>query len=361
MLEETSENLQTTFNKQLTASKTLKELEDMRLSFLGKKGELTLLLKSLGNCPIEVRKDMGQKLNILRQFMVEALAEKKEVLEKNILSEKLASEFEDLTLPTEVEEIGCVHPITQVKNEIVDIFSKMDFVVEDGPEIETDFNNFTALNINETHPARQSHDTFYINKKEQDGLPLLLRTHMSTVQIRTMQREKKPLRMIAMGRCYRSDYDATHTPMFHQVEGLVLGPNITMGHMKWCLQKFLSEFFGVENLNIRMRPSYFPFTEPSAEVDVSCKRTKEKLVVGDYDEWLEILGCGMVHPNVLKNCGINPEKVQGFAFGCGIDRLAMLKYGIPDLRSFFESDKRWLEHYGFKSLDVPSAILEGRG
>jgi len=359
MLEETSEDLQNAFKQQLSLSETLEDLEKIRLAFLGKKGKVTLSLKSLGSQSIEVRKSFSKDLNILRSFIAESLTEKKELFQKRDLSEKISKEFEDLSLPVVVEERGCVHPITQVKDELIDIFSKMEFTLEDGPEIETDFNNFTALNINEAHPARQSHDTFYINQKDKNRLPLLLRTHMSTVQIRTMMKDKKALRMIAMGKCYRADYDATHTPMFHQIEGLVLGPDITMAHMKWCLQKFLSEFFEVDKVNLRMRPSYFPFTEPSAEVDIGCKRTKEKLLIGEYDEWLEILGCGMVHPNVLKNCGIDPEEVQGFAFGCGIDRLAMLKYGIPDLRSFFETDKRWLEHYGFQGLDIPSSVMEG--
>ncbi len=354
---ETPKKLRDTFKKKLEAAKNLEALEEVRLDFLGKKGNITANLKLLSTYPIDVRKELGAELNKLRMAIIDDLTKKKEGLEKEVLLEKIAGEFEDLTLPTLREDKGCVHPITQVKSELANIFSKMNFTVEEGPEIETDFNNFTALNIHDSHPARQSHDTFYINERDENSLPFLLRTHMSTVQIRTMKRDKKPMRMISMGRCYRSDYDSTHTPMFHQIEGLVIGPNITMGNLKWCLQNFLSIFFEVEKVSMRLRPSYFPFTEPSAEVDIGCKRTKENLMIDDYDEWLEILGCGMVHPNVLRSCDIDPEEFQGFAFGCGIDRLAMLKYGIPDLRTFFETDKRWLEHYGFKSLDVPGFML----
>lgn len=354
-----TQELYQAFKQELNGACNLGSLEYVRVAFLGKKGKLTSGLKSLGNQPIEVRKELGAELNQLRQYMVEALSSRKAVLEESALEEKLHSEFEDLTLPALSSNAGRVHPITQVKDELIAIFADMDFSVESGPEIETDFNNFTALNIPEAHPARQNHDTFYIDKDEEKGVPYLLRTHMSTVQIRTMCRDKKPLRIIAPGRCYRSDYDATHTPMFHQIEGLVLGRDITMGHMKWCLKQFLCKFFQVDDIKMRFRPSYFPFTEPSAEVDINCKRTKDKIVLGEGDDWLEVLGCGMVHPNVLINCGLDPENIQGFAFGCGLDRLAMLKYGIPDLRTFFESDKRWLEHYGFESLDIPSPVLGG--
>lgn len=356
--------LQTSFNQALEACSTLEELDALRVRYMGKKGILTQELKQLGGLSMEERKSRGAALNTLGEKISLAISQLKATMQEKAMADRLASEGLDLTLPTPPVDAGKVHPITQVKNELVAIFSTMGFTVEDGPDIETDFNNFTALNMGPSHPARHELDTFYLTipqEEESADQPLLLRTHMSTVQIRTMLRKAKDmkggLRMVALGRCYRSDYDATHTPMFHQIEGLVIGPTITMAHMKGCLETFLAKFFNLSDVPLRLRPSFFPFTEPSAEVDIRCHKAKDKLVFGQGDHWLEILGCGMVHPNVLRNCGLDPTIHQGFAFGCGIDRLAMLKYGIPDLRSFFEGDKRWLQHYGFDSLDIPSPIF----
>ncbi len=346
-------------------------LEAVRVEALGKKGKLTEAMKTLGGLDAEARKAMGAALNRAKDSVSAALEARGKILAKAALSEKLEKERIDVTLPARPDNDGRVHPITQTLDEIVTIFASMGFKVAKGPEIETDWNNFTALNLPPDHPARQMQDTFYmpdavaVAGSEADRRAvaspekMVLRTHTSPVQIRTMMGQKPPIRIIAPGRTYRCDYDMTHTPMFHQFEGLVIDEKTNMGHLKGCFLDFLRAFFGIDDLPIRFRPSYFPFTEPSAEVDIGCSRKDGKLKLGNYGDWLEIGGSGMVHPNVLKNCGIDPEKYQGFAFGTGIERLAMLKYGIPDLRTFFEADIRWLKHYGFVPLDIPNPAFVG--
>jgi phenylalanyl-tRNA synthetase alpha chain len=330
-------------------------LEDVRIAALGKKGRVSELMKGLGKMTPEERKEMGPKLNGLKDRLNEALAARKSALKGAVLEARLATEKVDVTLPVRDSalEQGRIHPLSQVYDEVISIFADMGFAVEQGPDIETDNYNFTALNFPEGHPAREMHDTFYFEPRE-DGSRLLLRTHTSPVQARTMEAGKPPFRFVAPGRTYRCDSDQTHTPQFHQIEGLVIDEETHLGHLKWTLEEFLRAFFEVEGVELRFRPSFFPFTEPSMEVDVRCARLGNEIRIGEGDDWLEILGCGMVHPNVLKNCGVDPEKYQGFAFGMGIDRIAMLKYGIPDLRAFFESDLRWLRHYGFAALDVPT-------
>ena len=285
--------------------------------------------------------------------MAELIVARKMVLEKAGIDARLIEEKIDVTLPARPETQGAIHPISQTIDEVISIFGEMGFRVAEGPDIEEDWYNFTALNIPLDHPARQEHDTFYLNA-ERDGQRMVLRTHTSPVQIRTMQVQEPPIRIIVPGRTYRCDHDATHSPMFHQVEGLHIDKGINMGHLKGCLNYFIKEFFEVDKIKMRFRPSHFPFTEPSAEVDIGYRIEKNKIIIGEGDKWLEVLGCGMVHPNVLKNCKVDPKIYQGFAFGIGIDRLAMLKYGINDLRSFFECDYRWLNHYGFDPLDVPT-------
>lgn len=336
----------------------VKSLEEIRVSVLGKKGQITEMMKSLGSLSIEEKKEMGQKLNVLKSEIENALEEKKIYLEEKELNAKLNSEKIDVTLPIRGETQGKIHPVSKIYEEVVAIFGQMGFSVAEGPDIEDTFYNFTALNMPEDHPARQMHDTFYI-PKEKDGSKdiddsYVIRTHTSPVQIRTMEKQQPPIRIIAPGRTYRSDYDATHTPMFHQVEGLVIDKGITMSHLKGCLYDFVKAFFELDDIPVRYRPSFFPFTEPSAEMDIGCTRNKNEIKIGGGSDWLEILGCGMVHPNVLRAGGIDPDVYQGFAFGVGIDRLAMLKYGIPDLRTFFESDIRWLKNYGFTPLDESS-------
>ena len=330
-------------------------LEDVRIAALGKKGRVSELMKGLGKMSPEERKEMGPKLNGLKDRLNEALAARKSALKQAALEARLATEKVDVTLPVREAAIdaGRIHPLSQVYDEVIAIFADMGFAVEQGPDIETDNYNFTALNFPEGHPAREMHDTFYFEPGE-DGSRLLLRTHTSPVQARTMEKGKPPFRFVAPGRTYRCDSDQTHTPQFHQIEGLVIDEETHLGHLKWTLEEFLRAFFEVEGVELRFRPSFFPFTEPSMEVDVRCARLGNEIRIGEGDDWLEILGCGMVHPNVLKNCGVDPEKYQGFAFGMGLDRIAMLKYGIPDLRAFFESDLRWLKHYGFAALDVPT-------
>lgn len=322
-------------------------LEEIRITCLGKKGKLTEQLKALGSASVEEKKTKGKALNLLKQEVMKALDARKSELEREELNAQLASETIDLSLPPRQETQGKIHPISQVIDEVTDIFGHLGFSVSEGPEIEDDVHNFTALNIPPEHPARQMHDTFYLEAKDEKGDPLVLRTHTSPVQIRTMMQGEPPFRIIAPGRTYRCDSDMTHTPMFHQVEGLVIEKNIHFGHLKGVIQQFLEAFFGLKDVPVRFRPSFFPFTEPSAEVDIGCSHSKDGLVIGGGDDWMEIMGCGMVHPNVLRNCGIDPDEWQGFAFGAGIERLAMLKYNIPDLRTFFDSDMRWLEHYGF--------------
>jgi len=327
----------------------LAALEAVRVSALGKKGRVSELMSKLGALPPDERKSFGQAVNTLKGKVSDALDAQKAKLETAGLDERLKTERADVTLPVRLGAVaeGRIHPVSQVFDEVVEIFADMGFAVAEGPDIETEEMNFDKLNIPAEHPARQDHDTFYFAPKA-DGSRLLLRTHTSPVQIRTMVREKPPIRIIAPGRVYRCDSDQTHTPMFHQIEGLVIDETTHMGHLKWVLQEFCKAFFEVDDVKMRFRASHFPFTEPSAEVDIGAE------AIGKPGQWLEILGCGMVHPNVLRNCGLDPEKYQGFAFGMGLDRLTMLKYGIPDLRAFFSGDLKWLSHYGFSMLDVPT-------
>jgi len=331
-------------------------LEDVRVKALGKSGEVSALMKGLGAMSPDERREAGAKLNAVKDAVGAAIEARKAVLADAELDERLKTERVDVTLPARPEAEGRLHPISQTIDEIVAIFGAMGFHVAEGPDIEDDFHNFTALNIPPEHPARQMHDTFYIQGADGTGGPggKLLRTHTSPVQIRTMKGSKPPIRIIAPGRTYRVDSDMTHSPMFHQVEGLVVDETTHMGHLKGCLIEFCRAYFGIPDLKLRFRPSFFPFTEPSAEVDIGCSRKGGELKIGAGDDWLEILGCGMVHPKVLELSGIDPARYQGFAFGMGIERIAMLKYGIPDLRTFYEADLRWLKHYGFLPLDVPS-------
>jgi len=330
-------------------------IESIRVAALGKKGRLTALMKSLGSMAPEERRSAGATLNVVKTEVAQAIERRKAELADIELDARLAQEGVDVTLPVRPEREGAIHPISQTIDEVVAIFGEMGFSVAEGPDIENDWNNFTALNIPAEHPARQEMDTFYL-PNDAEGNRMVLRTHTSPVQIRTMQTNPPPLRIIAPGRTYRSDYDATHSPMFHQVEGLVVDETTNMGHLKGCLIEFCRAYFGVDDLPVRFRPSYFPFTEPSAEVDIGCTREGGTFRIGHGDDWLEILGSGMVNPKVLENCGIDPDRYQGFAFGMGIERIAMLKYGIPDLRTFFEPDLRWLRHYGFSALDIPSMV-----
>ena len=332
---------------------SLDDLENLRVQVLGKKGSLTSIMKQLGSLEPEKRREAGQILNSLQKNIIESIDNKKSSLEETYLNEKLKNESLDITLPTRPENIGRIHPLSKTMDEVISIFAQMGFTVAEGPDIESDFYNFTALNIPQEHPARQEHDTFYFNEGE-NGERKVLRTHTSPVQIRTMEKLKPPLRVIVPGRTYRSDHDATHSPMFHQCEGLVIGDKLNMSHLKGCLIDFCRIFFGVDDLPVRFRPSYFPFTEPSAEVDIGCSRKSGELIIGEGDEWLEILGSGMVNPRVLQNCGLDPNEHQGFAFGMGLERVAMLKYGIPDLRPFFDSDLRWMKHYGFFPFEQTS-------
>lgn len=342
--------------KAIAGTYSLDELEKLRVHYLGKKGTISSQMSQIGKLPPEERKSFGAEVNNAKQAVETALTSRKETLEAEALNAKLANETIDVTLPVRLEAKGSIHPIMQVIEEVTTILAQQGFTVAEGPEVEDDFHNFNALNIPENHPARQMQDTFYLTASDEDSdSPLLLRTHTSSVQIREMADGKAPFRIIAPGRVYRSDYDMTHTPMFHQIEGLYIDKNIHMGHLKGCLHQFLRSFFELDDVPLRFRPSFFPFTEPSAEVDIGCKRGDGELKIGGGDDWLEILGCGMVHPNVLKNVGIDPHEYQGFAFGIGIERLAMLKYGMPDLRAFFDSDIRWLEHYSFNPLDIPTA------
>ena len=333
---------------EIAAADDLPSLEKARVSVLGKQGSVTALLKSLGGMTPEERQGCGPDIHALREEVTEAIAERRSALESAELERRLASERLDMTLPVEPLMEGSVHPVSQVMDELAEIFADLGFSVAD------DWRNFTALNIPESHPARAMHDTFYFDREDGQGHRMLLRTHTSPVQIRTMMSEKPPLYVIAPGRTYRSDSDSTHTPMFHQVEGLVIDKGITLGHLKWTLETFLKAFFERDDIILRLRPSYFPFTEPSAEVDVGYTLQNGRRVLGGSDHWMELLGSGMVHPKVIANCGLDPEVWQGFAFGCGIDRLAMLKYGMDDLRAFFDGDIRWLRHYGFSALDVPT-------
>jgi phenylalanyl-tRNA synthetase alpha chain len=359
-----------TLGKRLTAlveaASNLDELEAARVAVLGKNGELTALLKTLGTMTPEERVRQGQEINLLKAAISGTIEAQKAVFETAALNARLATETIDMTLPAAALPKGSVHPVSQVMDELAEIFADLGFSVATGPEIEDDWHNFTALNIPETHPARAMHDTFYFDKTDADGNPMLLRTHTSPVQVRTMMDVAKrtngagePIYIIAPGRTYRSDSDATHTPMFHQVEGLVIDRGIHLGHLKWTLETFLNAFFERDDITLRLRPSYFPFTEPSVEVDAGYSVENGRRIIGGDPNgtnggWMELLGSGMVHPKVIANCGLDPEIWQGFAFGCGIDRLAMLKYGMDDLRAFFDGDLRWAEHYGFNALDVPT-------
>ena len=354
-----AEKLESEISAAIDAAQDARALEDVRVAALGKKGSVSALLKTLGGMSADERQVNGPLFNALRDKLTDAIQAKKAALDSAALNARLSEETLDMTLPVapDAQFQGRIHPVSQAMEEINAIFADMDFDVAEGPDIESQFYNFTALNIPDAHPARQMHDTFYM-QAEEDGEALLLRTHTSPVQVRTMQDGQKdksgpPFRFIAPGRTYRCDSDQTHTPMFHQVEGLVVDATTHMGHLKHTLEAFLAAFFEVENIAIRFRPSYFPFTEPSMEIDMQCHRDGDKLVVGEGNDWMEIGGSGMVNPHVLRHAGIDAEKYQGFAFGMGIDRLAMLKYGAPDLRAFFEADLRWLKHYGFVPIDVP--------
>ncbi len=340
---------------EVSAAVDLDGLERVRLAALGKKGALTERLKGLRDLAPDERQAAGVGLNTVKGEVAAAIGARRQELAEAALEAQLADERVDITLPARPEAEGVVHPVSQVTDEIVAVFGDMGFGIAEGPDIEDDFHNFTALNIPPEHPARQEHDTFYF-RPGADGERKLLRTHTSPVQIRTMRNQKPPLRIIVPGRTYRCDSDQTHTPMFHQVEGLVVDKSTHMGHLKGCLQDFVRALFEVDDVPVRFRPSYFPFTSPSAEMDIGCTRAGGELKIGAGDDWLEILGCGMVHPKVLANCGIDPDVYQGFAFGLGIDRVAMLKYGIADLRGFFDADLRWLRHYGFAALDVPTTV-----
>lgn len=334
---------------EIAASTDLAGLDQVRVSAVGKKGRVSALMSKLGSLPAEERKSFGQQVNTLKTKITSAIETRKATLDAAELEARLSNEVTDVTLPVRTGALleGRIHPVSQVFDECVEIFADMGFEVAEGPDIETDDFNFGKLNIPDEHPARQDHDTFYLSP-DKDGSRLLLRTHTSPVQVRTMQAKKPPIRIIAPGRVYRCDSDQTHTPMFHQIEGLVIDETTHMGHLKWVLEEFAKAFFEVDEVGMRFRASHFPFTEPSMEVDIDAS------AIGKPGSWLEILGCGMVHPNVLRNCGIDPDKYQGFAFGMGLDRITMLKYGIPDLRAFFSSDLRWLRHYGFSVLDVPT-------
>ena len=342
----------------ISKAKSLEELQKIKIAELGKKGRIKSLIKSLSSLSSQDKKEQGIIFNSLRDKINKSFESRFKQIKDNVIEEKLNNESLDITLASrpgiEINK-GKIHPISRTIDEIISIFAPFGFSVETGPEIENDFNNFTALNIPVDHPARQDHDTFYIGKIENEDRKLL-RTHTSPVQIRTMLNKKPPIRIVAPGRTYRCDDDSTHSPMFHQVEGLVIEKNVHMGHLKGLIEEFCRIYFDLEVLPVRFRPSYFPFTEPSAEVDIGCEKNGHKLSIGKGKDWLEVMGCGMVHPQVLLNCGVDPEEWQGFAFGLGVERFAMLKYGISDLRNFYENDIRWLRHFGFYPYDKPSFI-----
>jgi phenylalanyl-tRNA synthetase alpha chain len=344
------DNINSSFELKISSIKSKEELQNLKTELFGKNGEITNQFKSLGSIEGDKRKEFASSLNKLKESLASKLEKKFSELETIEINDKLKDEKLDITLPSRPFQNGKIHPVSQVIDEISSIFSEIGFSVAEGPDVETEYNNFTALNTPDDHPARDMHDTFYLEKNKK----ILLRTHTSPVQIRTMLNERPPFKIIAPGRTYRCDSDQTHAPMFHQLEGLHIDKNITMSHLKGCLEYFIKEFFEIKDIKMRFRPSHFPFTEPSAEVDIGYKIENGKIIIGEGNKWLEILGCGMVHPNVLRNVKVDPEKYQGFAFGMGIDRLAMLKYGINDLRAFFESDYRWLTHFGFDPLDVPT-------
>lgn len=353
------DNILNEFNAQFLELKSEQQLDEIRVKFLGKKGLVTELFSQLKNATPEEKKSFGAAVNKLRDQITAQIDAKKEFFADLELNKKLSQEKIDITEPTRKQLQGSMHPISKVIKEIREIFSGLGFEFAQGPEIENDFYNFTALNMPKNHPARQMQDTFYLQNERDPAKPIenpenetLLRTHTSTVQIRKMLEQKPPLRVVALGRVFRRDSDQTHTPMFHQIEGFVVDESTNMAHLKWVLEEFLRQFFEVKNIELRFRPSFFPFTEPSAEVDIGYKIEQGRIKIGSNEKFMEILGCGMIHPNVLKNCQIDPDKFQGFAFGIGIERLAMLKYGITDLRMFFENDLRFLRHYGFSGFEA---------
>ena len=343
-------NIKDEFNTKLNKKLSLEEVNQIKTELFGKNGLISSQFKNIGSIPELERKKFASDLNQIKDELQNLVLKKINEIELKKINEKLEKEKIDVTLPERSFERGKIHPVSQTIDEISSIFSEIGFSVEEGPDVENEYNNFTALNTPDNHPARDMHDTFYLDEKKE----ILLRTHTSPVQIRTMLKDKPPFKIIAPGRTYRSDSDQTHSPMFHQVEGLHIDKNINMGHLKGCLNYFIKEFFEVDKIKMRFRPSHFPFTEPSAEVDIGYEMKDGKIIIGEGNKWLEILGCGMVHPNVLKNVKVDPSKFQGYAFGIGIDRLAMLKYGINDLRAFFDCDYRWLNHFGFDPLDVPT-------
>ena len=349
------EKLEASILAELESAADEAALEAVRVGTLGKKGSISGQMKTLGKMTPEERQIMGPALNGLKLRITDAIAAKRDIVKRAGIEARLATETVDVTLPVRPNplEVGRIHPISQVMDEITAIFADMGFTVAEGPDIETDYYNFTALNFPEGHPAREMHDTFFFNADE-NGERRLLRTHTSPVQIRTMETKKPPIRIVIPGKTYRQDSDATHSPMFHQLEGLVIDEKTNIANLKWTLQEFCNAFFEVPSLNMRFRPSFFPFTEPSLEVDIQCDRSGSEVKFGEGDGWMEILGCGMVHPNVLRGVGLDPDEYQGFAWGIGIDRIAMLKYGMPDLRPFFEADQRWINHYGFRPLDMPT-------
>jgi phenylalanyl-tRNA synthetase alpha chain len=351
-------DLESEISAAIDAAADARALDDVRVAALGKKGSISERLKGLGAMAAEERKAAGQALNALKDAIALRIEARRAALAEAALDARLRSETIDVTLPSRPEARGTIHPVTQVWEEVIQVFGDMGFSVAEGPHIESDWYNFGALNIPPEHPARQEHDTFYFNPRPGSNERMVLRTHTSPVQIRTMETERPPIRIIAPGRTFRSDSDQTHTPMFHQVEGLVIDEATHLGHLKGTLEAFCKAFFEIDQVKMRFRPSHFPFTEPSMEVDIGCSWEGGELKIGVGDSWLEILGSGMVHPNVIRAGGLDPERYQGFAFGMGIDRIAMLKYGIPDLRAFFEADLRWLRHYGFSPLLVPT-LAEG--
>ena len=349
------ENLEREIAAQIAAASDDASLEGIRVATFGKSGSITGMLKTLGSMQPEERKVTGPLINGLKDRIGQAIVDRRAVVRDQALDVRLASEAIDISLPVRESglEKGRLHPISQTIDELTVIFADLGFAVAEGPDIETDDYNFTKLNFPPNHPAREMHDTFFFNPKP-DGERMVLRTHTSPVQVRTMLNQKPPIRVICPGRTYRNDSDQTHTPMFHQVEGLVIDRTANLGQLKWVLAEFCKTFFELPSVKMRFRPSFFPFTEPSMEVDIQCRRQDGEIRFGEGEDWLEILGCGMVHPNVLRNCGIDPDEYQGYAWGMGIDRLAMLKYGISDLRPFFEGDARWVSHFGFKPLEIPS-------
>ncbi|MCX8501410.1 MAG: phenylalanine--tRNA ligase subunit alpha [Alphaproteobacteria bacterium] len=340
----------------ISAAASVKTIDELRVELLGKRGKIAAAMATLATLPVDERKDFGQRVNGVRDAITAAIPARHEQLAAAELNQRLAAETLDISLPPATVRTGKIHPISQTIDEFIAIFGEMGFSLAEGPDIEDDEHNFTRLNFPPDHPAREMHDTFYLPPRKNGEGNLLLRTHTSPVQVRTMMGQKPPIRIIAPGRTYRSDSDQTHTPMFHQIEGLVIDRSTHMGHLKSCLTEFIHGFFESDDIPLRFRPSFFPFTEPSVEVDIGCSRADGKLLIGNYGDWLEIGGAGMVHPNVLTACGLDAAVYQGFAFGMGVERMAMLKYNIPDLRTFFAGDSRWIEHYGFSVWDLPSLV-----